>query len=245
MEKSEYKTLYEIENEHWWHIALHDLVEHYIAQKGSGLKIFDAGCGTGGLMQTLEKYGVVEGIDGSDEAIDFCMKRGLKKVRLLDLNAWKSEPDHYDAIICMDVLCHESIKDDLQMIKNFHAGLKPGGKLILNLPAFNYLMRDHDIVVKTVRRYRKKNFLDKIEHIGFSFEKVSYRLPLLFVILLVLKCCRFFSPPKKKAESDLKNMPPLINRMLLNANLFENWMIKNNVSFPFGSSLFIAARKKE
>jgi 2-polyprenyl-3-methyl-5-hydroxy-6-metoxy-1,4-benzoquinol methylase len=139
------------------------------------------------MIEILNKYGNVTGIDASTDAIAFCKKKGLHNVRFEDLNNWDSETEQFDVIISLDVLYHQNISDDVKILSKFKKALKKNGICILNLPAFNILMRPHDIVVKTKKRYEKKELINDLEQIGFSIDIASYRLPHLFIIILLSK----------------------------------------------------------
>ena len=89
------------------------------------------------MMELLLPYGNIEGFDFSAEALRFCARRGLADVSQQDITTWHGGANVYDIIISLDVLCHESIADDNAIIRMFHQALKPGGMLIVNLPAFN------------------------------------------------------------------------------------------------------------
>ena len=119
MEKNEYRKMYQFEDNYWWYKGLHELVEHYVKKESYNkiLKIFDAGCGTGKMLSILKKYGDVKGIDYSKDAIDFCRKRKLDNVEIKDLNTWSSNGELYDIIVCLDVLYHSGIKDDMYILK--------------------------------------------------------------------------------------------------------------------------------
>ena len=111
MEKSEYLSMYTLESDFWWYKVLHDLVELTI-RKNKGpepLTMFDAGCGTGKMMEIIGKYGTISGIDYSADAIGFAKKRGLENVEIGDLNDYNAGKDIYDVIVCIDVLYHAGI----------------------------------------------------------------------------------------------------------------------------------------
>ena len=242
MEKNEYKKMYNFENDYWWYKGLHELIIKNI-NKYSGnnnISIFDAGCGTGRMMELLNKFGEVSGIDYSKDAVRFSQKRGLKNVKVSDLNNWNTT-ESYDVIICLDVLYHSGIKDDIEIIRKFYSALNNNGILILNNPAFNILRRNHDYVVHTKRRYLKSNTVKKIKGIGFEIEIATYRLPYLFLIILIKKLLNNFFT--NNAESDLVSLPDWFNEVLLTINRFENRLILCGINMPFGSSLFIIAKK--
>ena len=95
----------------------------------------------------MHEYGIIEGIDYSSVAIDFCKRRGLKNTKVMDLNTWEPAADMYNTIVSLDVIYHAGITDDIAILRKFYKALKPQGTLILNLPAFDCLQREHDQVV--------------------------------------------------------------------------------------------------
>lgn len=244
MEKNEYARMYNLESNFWWYTILHELVDFTIGKnKPEGeIKILDAGCGTGKMMEVLQKYGLVYGIDHSEDAVSFAKKRGLDHIFIGDLNDYCFEEDSYDSVICLDVLYHTAIKDDLMVVKKFYDALKKDGLLIINLPAFEYLKRPHDLVVHTRKRYRKREFVSQLKEIGFSVISSSYRMPHLYFIILISKLFRG-KMNSEKPESDLKELPAWLNTLLIFFGRAENAVIKGGVSIPVGSSLFIVAKK--
>jgi ubiquinone/menaquinone biosynthesis C-methylase UbiE len=245
MEKSEYQRMYTLESGFWWYRVLHELVDATIGKikKSSPLKMLDAGCGTGKMMEILGKYGEITGIDFSEDAIGFCRKRGLKNLEKGDLNDYVFENDEYDAIVCLDVLYHAAIQDDTAVLEKFFHALKAGGSLVINLAAFEYLKRSHDVVVHTKKRYRKNSFVDDLKKIGFTVQYAGYRMPHLYFIILLAKLFREESKQEESA-SDLKELSGFMNSLLYNAGRVENWLIKLGFRFPVGSSLFVVAKKQ-
>ena len=244
MDKSEYLRMYHLETNFWWYKVLHELVDHMLQKNKpeGGISILDAGCGTGRMMEICQKYGTVTGIDYSPDAVYYAKKRGLKNIEIGDLNNYHFENNSYDVVVCLDVLYHSAIENDLSVVEKFYHTLKEDGILIINLPAFEYLKRSHDIVVHTKKRYRKKAFENDLKAIGFTILKSSYRMPLLYFIILIAKLFR----PKSKStesESDLKALPDWLNTLLLNYGRLENWCLKQGFGFPVGSSLFVVAKK--
>jgi len=253
MLKKEYEIMYRLEKTYWWYQSLHELVEWVI--KGLNLKslcILDAGCGTGAMSEILSKYGNVECIDFAPEAIEFCRLRGLDNTVLGDLNEWIGKQNYYDVIVCLDVLYHRAIINDDEIVRKFYASLKEKGMLVLNLPAYDFLNREHDIAVGGARRYTKNNVVHTLTNIGFSISIITYRLPLLFLFLAIRKLTEIPSRHLKydafsghtDPESDLKPLPSFINTILLLMTRLEYLLIRQRIFMPFGSSLFVVARKQ-
>ena len=80
MENHVYDTMYEREQDFWWHKGMKEIIsqaaDRVITQE-SGHSILDIGCGTGGNFDLLSKYGTVYGIDASEKAVEYARKRGL------------------------------------------------------------------------------------------------------------------------------------------------------------------------
>jgi len=234
--------MFVLEDRFWWYRGIHDLILGYLRKRSAGrLHILDAGCGTGKLMTLLAPLGEVVGMDASEQALQYCRERGLSRVEIVDLNEW-SPVASYDVITCIDVLCHESVRDIGAVIDQFHRGLRPGGTLILNLPAFESLRREHDQVVQTVRRLRDEELLPLLRERGFAIELSTYRLPALYYAIRLRKA---LAPPRAHTspESDLKMISPLLGLLLWWMHWLENRAILGGLRFPVGSSLFVVASK--
>lgn len=243
MNKEEYKNIFENEYSHWWYRILDDLVEYYVKiyNHKNSINILDAGCGTGRIISKLSKYGNTFGIDASPTAIEICQSKGLTNVRIADLNEWQSEKE-FDVIISLDVLYHQSFINIDKIIKSFHNSLRSNGVLILNLPAFNALKRQHDIVVGGNKRFRMKDIERLLVQNGFNVFTKSYRYPLLFKFILLRK---LFFNKNNKVSSDLEPVYQPLDKLLYLVHKLENEIIKMGFSIPYGSSLFIVAKKSE
>ena len=239
MHISEYKNMFEREQTYWWYVGLHTLVYDMLCHQkiSKNASILDAGCGTGGLIDFLNQksYKNLNGFDFSEDAINFCHQRGYKNCFRQDLNTWKPEKK-YDVIISCDVLYHKNIINDKKIISKFKEALNPGGILILNLPAFELLKREHDIVVETKKRYTIKTLKEITKNLELKPILINYRLPLLFVVILFSKLLTFFL--KKRGQSDLDSISNFTNNTLLKMNLIENKIICKKIAIPFGSSIF-------
>jgi 2-polyprenyl-3-methyl-5-hydroxy-6-metoxy-1,4-benzoquinol methylase len=244
--KEEYSIMFSLEKEYWWYRGLRDLVENFtkkMALARNEVQIFDAGCGTGGTLQMLAKYGHPQGIDYSQDAVAFCNKNSLQDVRRQDLNDWQPSGNTYDIVVSLDVLCHSAILDPEGIFRKFALALKPGGMCIVNLPAFPLLFRNHDRAVHTQRRFRLQEVERLFKNAGLTVTTASYRLPHIFILLLIKKTMEKFSA-SSHSQSDLKSMPPLLNAFLYFLNRLENRIICAGFRLPLGSSVFVIGRKE-
>jgi SAM-dependent methyltransferase len=244
----EYRQMYDVEEYHWWYVSLHELIIPFVRsmkEATGALRILDAGCGTGRLCVLLDGFGAVSGCDMSNEAIELCRTRGLKSVFQADLNSVSFRSSHYDVITSIDTLYHLGIDDELAVLKKFHGALKPGGMLIINLVAHEFLRSTHDIAVHTRKRYNRKEVETLLESSGFKIRISSYRLGFLFLpiaaLRLMKKLLNFCNNPGL-VKSDVTSPNKALNRLLLWAARQENrFVLKSAV--PLGTSVFAVAQK--
>jgi SAM-dependent methyltransferase len=236
--------MYEIETTHWWFRALHELVIGSLAKNNkASSKILDAGCGTGRLMVQLQNHGKITGFDYRDTALSYCRKRDLTNVRKMDLNKWDPVENEFEYIISLDVISDLGIKDDKLILQKFHKTLKPGGKLILHVPAFPILKRNHDKAATIRKRYRKNEVKEIAKGVGFFPINVQYRLSFAFPLFIMIKLFQSVSLGQKTPKSDLFKLPTLANGLLLSLSRWENILVKRGLSLPWGTSLFSILQK--
>ena len=249
MNHREYRQMFQVEDFHWWYVALHELIVTVVtrqADTAGPLRLLDAGCGTGRLCQLLRKFGSVSGCDISAEALDCCLERGVEEIFRADLNNADFHANHYDVIASIDTLYHLAIKDENVVLGKFHEALKPGGILILNLVAHEFLRSSHDVAVHTRRRYTRGEVVAMLERAGFTVERATYRLGFLF---LPIALCRLLKKRTKAAAqptevaSDVVAPHPLLNRLLLGISRLENRLLCY-CNLPIGTSVFAVARKR-
>lgn len=246
MERHEYTAMYENESRLWWYRGLHELIAALARRRrerlGRELRIFDAGCGTGRTAEVLAACGTVDGIDYSPHAVAYCRERGLTRLQAGDLNTWEPPAAEYDLLVSLDVLSTRGITDDTAVLRRMHRALRPGGTLILNLPAFPFLFRPHDTAVANVRRYRRPALKRTLRELGFTVEYIGYRLPILFFLILAMKTVFFFTHPSGEV-SDVRMPPAPINRLFLALHRLENRLLLAGLRLPCGSSLLAVCRR--
>jgi len=249
METSEYKIMFEAEERHWWYVSLHSLILHFIAEERKSkdhLKILDAGCGTGRLCQLMAPFGAVHGCDVSDDAVSFCKKRYLPSIFKADLNTVLLGENRYDVITSIDVLYHRGIENEERVLKKFFDALLPGGMLILQVPAYEFLRSSHDAAVHTRKRYTTLSLVKLLRSSGFAVQKITYRVTVLFfpiAVYRILQKTLTRSRARGKARSDVSIPVQVVNKLLLLLSLLENLLLRR-AAFPFGTSVFAVARKR-
>src|SRR3990167_6198698 len=217
MEKTEYKNIFDNEKTHFYYVGTHNavitLLNLYLNKKKNNI-ILDAGCGTGLLMKKLSNFGEIWGIDTSNEALKLAKKNGVTKIKKASVEKIPFKDNRFDAIVSIDVLYHREVKSDIAALIEFKRVLKPGGILIVKNPAHNWLRGNHDIVIHTKKRYSKSEFREKLKRTGFQILKLSYINIFFFPLAIAKRLAE--SLFKAKPSSDVKNIHPQINKILIN-----------------------------
>ena len=241
MEEFLYPHFYKIENEHWWFAARQRILWKYMKKNvptRPGAKLLDVGCGTGAILDMLSKKYDVYGQDVSQQAIDFCSQRGLKKLFCGTLDRFPKEYGTFDIITSFDVIEH--INNDLETLAQIHALLNDDGRIVVTVPAFPALWGTHDVVTHHKRRYLKKTLRHVIEPAGFVIEDLAYFNFFLFPVAWTRRI--FARLAHTKEASDMELPSPLLNAALRGVFESEKFMLPY-FGFPFGLSLICTAKK--
>lgn len=247
MEEKEYYLMYDVEATHWWYRALRDVIDYFI--RTSNIRhphILDAGCGTGITLKWLSSRGLktAEGFDVSNDAISLCKKRGLMNVyegSILDI---KHSDNSFDIILTIDVLGLLDRKQAQDAINELYRVLRPGGLLIMQCAAYEWLRSPHDTVTSLSTRYTKQQIEGLFDKNKWQIKKVSYRIFFLFPLIVIIRLFKKIGGKNDHISKTDSNLPPkLFNTMLYCIQKIENVLFKF-IDFPFGSSIFLVAEKK-
>ncbi|MDP1586553.1 MAG: class I SAM-dependent methyltransferase [Prosthecobacter sp.] len=245
---AEYDILRRVEDSHWWHAVLRRQVLNALtdASLPPRVHLLDAGCGTGGMLAFLqEKCPNLDtvGIDASELAVRHCHVRGLRQVRQGSVHALPFAADAFDVVLSLDVLYHSGVEEE-QALAEMCRVLRPGGLLVLNLPAFACLRGSHDVAVCGVRRYTASHVRRMLNRHSLTDMRTNYWNAWLFLPLLAWR--RMSRLQSEEAESaavsDLILPPPWLNRCLALVGQMDVRLCRL-LRLPFGSSVFAVARK--
>jgi SAM-dependent methyltransferase len=255
MEPAEYQTLYEQEERYWWFAGLRGLVLRQLDRflpperlAARGLRILDAGCGTGGMLARLDPYGRRFGIDFHPLALQLALRRETAhpsdaRAALCrgSVTRLPYRDGSFDLILSLDVLYHRGVASDLAALREFRRCLRPDGLLVLNLPAFESLRSAHDAAVHTARRYRRPSLRALLCEAGFAPLRLTYWNTLLFPALAFWRILRK-AARRQGAGSDVQPLPAGLNRALARLLHLERlWLERRDL--PFGLSLLAVGRR--
>jgi len=242
MNPDEYTKMFELEDQYWWFVGRRrlalNLLRHHV--NVSNPDVLDLGCGTGVVLRELSSWARPTGLDMSELALGYCTKRSLSRLILGDGAKLPIAACKVDAIIGLDIFEH--IEDDSAAFAEAYRVLRPGGILVLSVPAFRSLWGPHDIALMHFRRYRAKEVRARLEKAGFVIRRTSYSVFFLFPIVVVW---RFFEKQKKgKAKASLVSVPKWANRLLIGLQNLETSII-SRFDLPWGSSVIAVAQRVE
>lgn len=242
MHSTTYAIEAEVEATHWWFTERRWLFGWLIG--GFGLdrhaRILDIGTSTGTNLRMLRELGFLhsEGLDASEEAVRWCAEKGYGKVSLGDVCELPFEDQTFDCVLATDIIEH--VDDDAAALREICRVLKPGGQVLITVPAFMSLWGVQDIVGQHKRRYRASELRTRVEMAGLTTQRSFYFNYLLFLPILCVR--RFVRCTHVKLESENQLNSPLLNRVLRMIFHFDVWSARW-LRPPFGVSFLLNAKR--
>lgn len=210
------------------------------AQPGRPLRLLDLGCGPGNTLKRLEAWGITYGFDYSLAALAFARGKGVRRVVSGDSTHLPFRTGEIDCLVALEVFEHFA-DDRLVLVEAFRI-LRPGGLLLLTVPAFQLLWRTHDEMYGHHRRYTRKGVVDRVTGSGFTlvdceFIKCAFFFPLLG-LALVDRATRGW----RRRDDDFFQVPGWLNTLLRLAIVWES-RLRINRHLPFGASILCIGQK--
>ncbi len=243
MNDDEFERNYKIESTYWWNVGRFKIIESFTRRyiKPSPRdRMVDLGCGTGATTSWLLKFGKIKGVDSSSKALAYCKKRGLKDLTLSDMEKLKLPSHSFDAAFALDILEH--VKNDQKAIAEIYRILKPGGRLLVTSPAYQWLWSEHDEVCHHQRRYTLSQIVGQLNAAGFEVQRKSYCIVFPFFPLVALIHFRSWFKKDKKIMMSIVPLPALFNQALIFLLGMESFLLRF-FDTPFGVSVICLAQK--
>lgn len=238
-----FQQMAEIEDRHWWFVARRQILDRVI--RGLPLPdnadILEAGCGTGGSLAMLARYGRLHGMDLTEIALELARSRNIGEIRRGCLPDEIPFADRrFDLIVSLDVIQH--VGDDIAALKALRERLKPGGYLVVTVPAYAWLWSRHDESWQNLRRYSRKKLIRVARSAGWKIKYTSFFNTVLFPAIVLARLFRF--SPAHHQTTDQSLPSPWLNRWLTFLFASERYLV-GRVAIPFGVSLLLVAAKEE
>jgi SAM-dependent methyltransferase len=236
--------MFEAEEEQWWYAGQRAVAAALLepwARGRNGLRLLDAGCGTGFNLVALASLGRAAGIDLSPEAIRFCRERGVRSARA-SLLALPFPAATFDVVTSFDVVYHDWVPDDRAAVAEMARVLRPGGALLVRVPALEALRGAHDSEVLTRRRYTRAELERLVESCGLSVLRASYCNSLLLPLLFAR---RTLDRVLHREGSDVGFLPAPLERLFGFLMSIEAALVRRGLSFPLGASVVVLAARPD
>lgn len=241
MNVEEYERMFAAEERQWWYAGMRSISAALLRPalpRPTGLRLLDAGCGTGQNLRALAEHGRAVGVDLSPQALAFCARRGVTGVRG-NLLALPFVDHSFDVVTSFDVLYHAWVKDDLAAVRELVRVLRPGGLLLVRVPALKLLWGAHDEAVLSRHRYTRPELVHLLRSAGLRVERASYANGLLFPLLLVR---RTLDRVLSRHGSDVGFLPAPLELLFRGLLEIEARLLRVT-SLPVGASVMALGRK--
>jgi len=242
MDAPEYDLMDAVEDRMWWYRAVHArILDALTARPGPpGLPWLDAGCGTGGLLALLAGLGRdLAGLEWNPRAAARAAEKSGAPVVSGDVNALPFPDRSFAACASIDVLCHRGV-DPRRALAEIRRVLAPGGTLVLNLPAFDWLASAHDIRVHNARRTTRGATEAMLREAGFAELHVGYWNSLLLPLMVLQRKVLAREPD---AASDVGEFPPWLDASLFAVTHAERLLARAGLRYPAGGSVLAIASR--
>jgi SAM-dependent methyltransferase len=242
------------EDKHWWFAsrtrAILALLDKYAGPGKKGRRVLDVGAGAGNMMHNLAQYGdEIVGLEYNPIPIPVAHERGWD-VRQGDATAMPFEDDSFDIVALLDTVEH--IPDETAVFNETFRVTKPGGTMVVTVPAFMWLWSHNDVLNAHKRRYTTKELRDKVVRIGFRPQRLTYNNFLVFPLAALLILLRREADQEPELASphfdeeayqvEMEPAPPLLNTILSGVTRTEAQMLRR-INLPVGTSIICIAEK--
>ena len=224
MDRIVYKRMAAHDSTDWWYRARREILADYLtryARLPDKARILEIGCGTGHNLPMLARFGEVEAIEIDPAAREIASERLGRPVGAAPLPALRDVPrEAFDLVAVLDVVEH--IEDDVAALQAMKALLRPGGKVLIAVPAHQWMWSAHDEVNHHHRRYSKKALAAAIGKAGLRPTRLTYFNSLLFPLAAAARVAGRLTG---RDDSDDSPPPPAINKLFETIFRWERHMV--------------------
>jgi SAM-dependent methyltransferase len=228
---------------HWWYVGMRSIalatLERFLPKRDRALRIVEIGCGTGVNLAYLAKFGIPEGIEYHEYALELARKKGYE-ANWGDMHRLQLPNDSYDVVVFFEVLNQaprSALRAILTSVKN---GLAPGGIMLIREPALEFLRGNHDVEWSTESRFSKRELKQLFEELGLNVLYLGYANSFLLPIVAVMrKLGRLLG---SRPQSDFQVHSRFVNSMFAAILGLEKSLLRY-VRFPLGVTVLAVVEK--
>jgi SAM-dependent methyltransferase len=245
-----FDRLARIEDEHFWFRARNELIFTITRKLSSSLKpcdfVVEVGCGTGNVLRALERAcreSKVIGMELWFEGLRYARTRSRAALVQGDIRNLPFSRS-FDLVAMFDVLEH--IPEDQETLCSVHDSLRPGGALLLTVPAHQFLWSHFDEAAGHCRRYSEQSLRQKLKNAGFQVDFVTQFMASLFLAMWgyrKLSGLRKNSTSAEELTNEEFQIIPVVNPIMASVLSAEVKWLSRGHALPIGTSLLAVARK--
>jgi len=240
MNDAEFQLLDAIEEGHWWFAGKRLLLASLLAEDDPGARLLDLGCGTGGVLRDWRSRCRCVGVDGSRTALQICRRKGFESVAQGDFDALPFAAGSFDTVLMLDVLEH--VGDEIALLRQARGACAPDGRVLVSVPAFEWLWSRHDETFAHLRRYTAARLERVVRAAGLLPERTTYTNALIFPAAALWRVLSYRTGIGRFApRHDFWPLPRWMNALLLRLYALEARLLRR-FDLPFGVSVVCLAR---
>src|SRR5947209_13202707 len=231
------QAMLEVDEHHWWYRGRRKIVRAELDRLPlpAGARVLDAGCGSGRTLQELTGYGDVSGIELDPDAAEVAASKGCGEVRVGRLEELPWEDGTFDLITCLDVIEHTP--DDRVTLAELRRVSKPGGWLLVTVPAYQALWSLHDAANHHYRRYGRRALRLAAVETGWRISRVTSFNSILLPPAAAVRLAQRGRRPDSGYTPQIGLGPAWLNGLLERPLRLEARWLARGGTLPAGLSL--------
>lgn len=247
MNPSEFANIASAEPGHWWYRGMFRILRGILDRHVAPLqpkRVIEAGCGTGFTASSLqaERGWRIVPADIGKAGLAYARASGLERLTNADVRHLPFADRSCDALLSLDVIVHLPRGEEGAAISEFARVLRPGGRMVLRVAAFDALRSRHSIFIDERQRFTRPRLVEAAKQCGLSIVRATYCNTLLVPVAWFL--FRVWEPLTRKAPQTGVALPPRWLNTLLEVPLrAESLWLGTGLNLPIGQSLILVAEK--
>jgi SAM-dependent methyltransferase len=245
LDLDEYGRMHAAEERQWWYVGMRTITDAILREPLRNLHfrdrplLVDAGCGTGQNLRHFREMAWAVGFDLAPEALRWCRARGVRAARASVL-ALPLPATSVDVVTSLDVIYHGWVESDQSAVRELVRILRPGGLLLVRVPALMMLWGAHDEAVHSRHRYTAPELTRLFTGAGLEAVRATYCNSILFPVLALRRSLdRWLG----RHGSDVEFLPAPLEWLFLRLLRLEAWLIGLGMRLPVGASVVAIGRK--